>query len=141
MSESTEHCCSVIFLVVGEALDPDEITALLGMVPDRQWRQGERKSFVRVDGSIQHFDSTYSNGGWKRFIEESYRSRPLWEQLHHYIESLVRVRSTLHEFAARGLTMTLDCFVASSETIHLSVEVLRTLADLQVEIEFWFSPD
>src|SRR5207253_1126302 len=60
-----QHHCSTTLIVVGEDLDPDQVTEALGMEPDQSWRRGERKSLPLPGGKVMQFDSIYEDGCWK----------------------------------------------------------------------------
>ncbi len=38
------HYCSGTLIIVGDDLDPEELSIALGMTPDQSWRRGEQKT-------------------------------------------------------------------------------------------------
>src|SRR3954447_18589092 len=83
-SEEVDHCCSVTFVVVGDAL-PDDILASLELPPDRRWLKGERKSAQRPDGSTFVLDSINESSGWKFFLPEQLDKAELQKQISHWL--------------------------------------------------------
>ncbi len=131
--EGAEHCCSVTLIIVGEDLDPEEVTKALGMEAHQSWRQGERRAFLRPDGSIRHFDSVHEEGGWKHFLPDRYKkNRPLHEQFYLWLARLRELAEALKTLTARGWEVELDCFATGSEVLVLSNSELRELAELGV---------
>ena len=131
---SERHCCSVRLIVTGSDLDPDAVTAALGMEPDRSWRRGERKSFTRRDGSVRQFESIHDEGGWARRIPDRYRDEPLDRQLFLWVARLRELSDALRALRRRGWIIELDCFAATSEVVVLSHEDLGGLADLGIDL-------
>ena len=131
---SERHCCSVRLIVTGSDLDPDAVTAALGMEPDRSWRRGERKSFTRRDGSVRQFESIHEEGGWARRIPDRYRDEPLDRQLFLWVARLRELSDALRALRQRGWIIELDCFAATSEVVVLSHEDLGGLADLGIDL-------
>jgi hypothetical protein len=135
------HCCSVTLIVTGEDLDPAVVTAALGMTPDRSWRRGEYKSFVRGDGTTRVFDSIHDEGGWKCFMPSSEQTWPIQDQLASWLERLSGFRDVIRAFNDRGWDTELDGFVATSEFRHLPPGLMSKLAGLGLTLALTFSPD
>jgi hypothetical protein len=131
---SVTHCCSVRLIITGGDLDPDAVTAALGMEPDKSWRRGERKGFTRTDGSVRQFDSIHEEGGWTRRVPDRYRDEPLDRQLILWVARLHELSDALRALRRRGWVIELDCFAATSEVVVLSHEDLRGLADLGIDL-------
>lgn len=136
-----QHCCSVTLIVTGKDLDPDEVTALLGMTPDQSWRYGEHRSFVRNDGSTRVFDSIHDESGWKCFMPSAQSNWSLQEQLASWLDRLSGFGDHIRRFNDRGWETELNCFVASSEFLQLSTSILSKLAGLGLDLTITFSPD
>jgi hypothetical protein len=134
-----EHCCSVTLIVVGDDLDPDEVTAILGMPPDRSWRLGERKCFTRPDGTTHYFDSVNDQGGWKRFIPEGDRARPLQEQLAVWVDRLRDLTAGIAQLRQRNWEVELDCFAASGEFVFLPYRTLTKLGQWGIDLALTMS--
>lgn len=62
MSEEPESVCSAMLMVLGDDLVPQKITEQLGIEPNKSWLRGERKLFVRNDGTVHYFDNVYEWG-------------------------------------------------------------------------------
>ena len=132
MSTDGEHCCSVTLTVVGEDLDPEAVSKVLGMEPDRSWRRGDRKGLTRPDGTVKQFDSVYEDGGWKKFIPKQYQDKPLSDQVYLWLFNLHDLRDAIMGLQERGWVTELDCFTASTEVLVLFNDHLRQIADLGV---------
>jgi hypothetical protein len=128
-----KHCCSVTLIVVGADLDPEEVTKALGLAAHQSWRRGERKAFVRPDGSIRRFDSVHEEGGWKHFLPARHQeNRPLHDQFRLWLARLRGLAEAIKTLTARGWEVELDCFAIGSEVLVLSNRELRELAELGV---------
>ncbi len=57
MDEEPELVCSASLRIYGDDLVPETVTELLGLEPDQQWRRGDKRFFVRTDGTVHYFDS------------------------------------------------------------------------------------
>jgi hypothetical protein len=134
-----EHCCSVTLIVVGDDLEPDVVTSTLGWPPDQSWRRGERKRFMRPDGTERVFDSVHDWGGWKRFTADDERGRSLQDQVAAWLERLRVKGQALRCLHDRGWEVELDCFAATSECLDLPATVLGELAGLRVGLALTFS--
>ena len=112
-------------MVTGEDLDPDEVSSVLGMDAHKSWRRGERKTFVRPDGTIRVFESRHHRGGWKHRLPEKYQDLPLSEQVCHWRNRLRGLGEAIHSLMARGWVVELDCFTATNEVMVLGNRELR----------------
>jgi len=133
------HCCSATLRVVANDLDPDIVTTALGWPPDQTWRRGERKRFMRADGTERVFDSVHDAGGWARFGLADERASPLQDQVAAWLNRLRGKGPALQRLRDRGCEVELDCFAATSEYLHLPVALLAELATLGVDLAVTFS--
>lgn len=136
-----EHCCSVLLIVTGEDLDPDVVTAGLGLPPHKAWRRGERKRFTRPDGSELLLDSIHEQGGWKHLTPDKDINSSLQDQITAWLECLADKRQALRYLSNRGWDIELNCFAATSEYVYLHVSVLNELVDLGIHLSLTFSAD
>jgi Uma2 family endonuclease len=141
MSEqNVEHCCSVTLIVVGNVFNPDEFTELLGFVPDQCWYRGERKKWVRPDGSVREFDSISEQSGWKLFIPAEFKSEELSSQLDYWIDFIQKHVTALRELQPMGVEIILDLYISTLESAVLGPATLSQLGNLGIALEFTFSP-
>lgn len=136
MSSSVDPVTSATLLIFGGEFEPREVSKHLGLAAWRSWRKGERKSYVRKDGSTILFDSSHNWSGWKHKLSEELSSQPLEAQLEAWCE-LLRTRK-------RGLKLVrnmvekihLDCCIVCSSTTCFIVSPLvqETLAQLDVSL-------
>jgi hypothetical protein len=131
---------SATLVIVGTDLDPGEVTDALGLQPWQSWTRGDRKSYVRRDGTRAEFESIHEWGGWKLRLPDSRQSRDLVEQLRYWVE-LLRARSaSLLHFRDKGFTIELNCCLIGDDTIniHIPADVLKELARLHVDLDVSF---
>ena len=143
MSEEPEYVCSATLIILGDNLNPKEVTERLGLEPHQSWRKGERKSFVRSDGTVEYFDSVYEWGGWKCFITDERKDSELSEQLAWWCDLLEGREALMHELEEAGCLVQMNCFVAaeSSAEVIVSADLQRCLSSLHLELAISFSPD
>jgi hypothetical protein len=135
--ESTQ---SSTLVIIGAALDPSAVTASLKWQPWQSWRKGERKSFVRADGTRHVFDSTHEWGGWKLLIPDLWRDRELTDQLQYWTKTLKPKAQELRSLQEGGATIELNCCLITSAgtTLRVPAEVQRELSALGVDLDITF---
>jgi hypothetical protein len=134
-----EHHCSVTLIVTGDDLEPDEVTSALGWPPDQSWRRGERKRFIKPDGTERVFDSVHDWGGWKLFTADDERGRSLQDQIAAWLTRLRVKAQAIQHLRDRAWVVELNCFVATSECLELPATVIGDLAGLGVGLTLTFS--
>jgi hypothetical protein len=134
-----EHCCSVTLNVVGVDLEPNVVTSCLGWSPDQSWRRGERKRFMRPDGTERVFDSVHDRGGWKQFTAEDERGQSLEEQFAAWLERLRLKGQEIQRLHDHGWEIELDCFAATSECLDLPAAMIKEMAGLGIGLALTFS--
>lgn len=118
-------------MILGETLDPNVVTKLLGMRPNQQWRRGDKKSFKRKDGSVLQFDSRHEWGGWKKWSSAAERKKELPLLLEHWCRKLTAKKKALARVHTSGSEIFLDCFVVGgSSEFTLPPLLLAKLAGL-----------
>lgn len=127
---TSPHCCSVTLIVLGDDLEPDLVTSALGWSPNKSWRRGERKNFVRADGTKRVFDSVYEWGGWKLFSSDEERELSLREQVAAWLERLRGKAAAFKVLQQHGCEARLDCYTNTAEYLEFSAEALSELAGL-----------
>ena len=128
---------------VGYDVEPTEVTRGLGMFPDQAWSRGEFPKIMTPDGRLLQHPQRADWGGWKKFMPDRLRGEHLAVQLEHWATELDSKREVLRSFLARGWSLTLNCYVDSSDitVIELKAELLSMLALIGVDIELHFYPD
>lgn len=141
MPPDAEYTGSVMLMVLGDNLEPDEVSARLELVPSQAWRKGECLSFVRTDGVKLEYKSKHAWGGWKRFIEPSQAKFPIETQMEFWYKRLHNHIAALTYFKSKGWDCALDLFVTTDATASLvfSSALQKKIAELGVElrISFW----
>ena len=134
------HCCSITLIIIGDDLEPDEVTSALGWHPNQSWRRGENRRLTRRDGSARIFDSIHEQGGWKLWAPEDERELSLDDQFAAWMDRLQPRRQQLRDLHDRGWKTELNMFVATSESLDLPATCLTHLANSGVGVNLTFSP-
>ena len=136
MAPDPEYTGSVMLMILGDDLDPDEVSDRLGLAPSQAWRKGERHSFAKPDGSKLEFMSKHRGGGWKRFIGAGQEKLPLEAQLEFWHRKLRSRIAALSSFRSKGWDCVLDLFVTTDETasIIFSADLQSQISELGVEL-------
>jgi hypothetical protein len=130
-----------MLIIWGGDFDPDEVTRTLRLKPTRTWRKGERRSFRRADGSI-HLGSRRPWSGWKKWMTDRFRERPLESQLSFWLRLLTR-RSALGKLRKNGAVVELNCCLIhrGSVNVTLPAAMISKLAALGVQLDItWYAP-
>jgi hypothetical protein len=112
------------------------------MMPDQAWRRGERKSFIRADGTIHYFDSIFKWGGWKRFIAAEFQNQHLNQQLVFWERVLSERSAAITALAQQGFEVELNCciFTKTSTVVQIPAKLSTTFAALGVDLSLTFYP-
>src|SRR5438067_7276882 len=106
---------SATLIVLGEDLDPSEVTRVLGMFPDQAWRAGEVPQVQTPNGRWIESPRAVEWGGWKKFMPRSLNGEILEVQLEHWAGELESRAVAIESLRARDWSVTLDCFLTASE--------------------------
>ncbi|HEV7240801.1 MAG TPA: DUF4279 domain-containing protein [Thermoanaerobaculia bacterium] len=133
---------SVSLIVLGDDLEPGEITRALGMFPDQDWRKGDVPQIQTPDGRWIPGPAIAEWGGWKKFIPPVLVDDCLEVQLDHWANVLASKAHAIRAFRARGWSSTLDCFFTASEpeVAELKADLLAKLAAIGIDIDINFYP-
>ena len=131
MSPSRDDYTSSISLVIlGEELDPAQVSGALELESHDSWKKGQRKT---VGVQVHQW------GGWKRRLPPDLERAPFEDQLNYWINELLVKEEALETVVQFGNRAALDCFVsADAAWFKLSPQLLRKLAKLPVDMEFTF---
>jgi hypothetical protein len=135
-----EYSSSVMLMVLGDNLDPDNVSDKLSLVPSQWWRKGQNKFITLKDGTVKKFQDTYEWGGWKRFIEVDHKSDLLEEQLEYWCDILRGKERAISTLKNEGLYCALDIFISSNKTASIIIPVVlqNRIAQLGLELRFSF---
>jgi hypothetical protein len=140
MGSNGEYVSSATLIVIGDDLDPDDVSRELSLIPSDSWRKGERRSFVRQDGTRHVFESRYEWGGWKMRVSAEHDNDPLEAQLQFWVETLQDKKPALARLKSAGMQCILDLFVATNiARIILTEGLQKSVASLGLEIELTIS--
>jgi hypothetical protein len=132
-----------MLLIWGGHFDPQEVTRTLRLKPTKAWRKGERTSFRRTDGSVHYFDSRRPWSGWKKWMTDRFRERPLESQLSFWLRLLTPRRSALWKLRKNGAVVELNCCLIhrGSVNVTLPAAMISKLAALGVQLDItWYAP-
>jgi hypothetical protein len=131
---------SVTLMILGEALDPGEVTKLLGLRPSRHWCRGDQKSFSRSGSSVLLFDTRHDWSGWKKWSSATERKKEFVPLVEHWCRKLTPKKKTLGRLRRSGAEVFLDCFlVGETSEFALPPALLAKLADLHLTLRVAFS--
>ena len=139
-----EYVGSTTLIVLGDDLDPDQVSAELGLEPSQCWRKGQA-SLRLSDGSTRLRAGKHEWGGWKLLVAPEQKDCPIESQLEFWVELLQSRAAALKRLRLRGFECALDLVVTSSETasIFLSSQLQKevTALGLDVRLSFWASSE
>ena len=117
------------FILTGSDLDPDQITAQLGITPSRTWRTGD---LVMERASIRH-----KNNGWS-VKSDIPMSEDLEEHVEMVLQRLKPAWKSLRKLSTR-YTALIDCVVYSHggarPAIFFNKDVIKRISELNAEID------
>jgi hypothetical protein len=134
---------SATLMVWGGDPDPQGITRSLRMRPSRSWRKGERQSYKSNGGSTHEFKSIHQWSGWKRWLSDRERRRPVERQVQLWVSRLRPHAAALRRLRSRGINVEINCCVIwdTSVSVRLSHELISSLAVLGVDLDIkWYAP-
>jgi hypothetical protein len=119
----------VAFRVVGDFLDPDIVTASLGVTPTHAHRKGQLMS--------HHSERCYHTGVW--LLESTLlETEPVDEQLHQIMGMLSSRANSIQQLIAEGLKAEFYCsYFFNREqggVLELSPETLAELASMRIPL-------
>jgi len=141
-NKDEEYVNSADLIIVGEDLDPAEITRILGLSPDDAWKKGEQRSYKLPNGPIRELDGVYENGGWKKHeTPKMEKEEFLGVKLIYWKFILEALKNELREIIEMGYEIELNCFVCTSSSIALMIEpsILKGFGDLGIKLDVTFS--
>jgi hypothetical protein len=113
-------------------LEPEKVTALLGLRPTESQKKGE----LWENGSTQ---KQYKLGGWFLSSEFSSESRDVRRHLHWLLGKIKSKEKQLKKLQHEGCRMDISCYwvsVSGHGGPTLSPKIMRELSDLNIEV--WF---
>jgi hypothetical protein len=131
---------SATLIVLGDDLDPDFVSNLLGVLLDQKWRRGELKSIKRKNGSVLRFKSRYKWGGWKSFLNKSEDKKELPQQIAIWCDRLLLKKNAVRKLQKLNYWIVIDCCIVSSgaESIRLDAKIHKKLSDLKIDLDITF---
>ncbi len=129
MSKSTN--VEVSLVLRGKELDPDYITAKIGIMPELSFRRGEKR---RKD------PKEWPHGLWMVSSSEQVKSSDLIDHLIWMIEKLEAVRPDILEILQNSeIDAVISCFwimINTHETFIMNPDMLKKIASFNIKMEF-----
>jgi hypothetical protein len=142
MAEEIKEYCACKLLVRGDELDPEQVTALLGVEPSEAHRLGDHLPYPRNHKDAgKPSDLIARTGTWKLDVDKE--KKWSWDaeaQLDYWCVFLTSREAAIRKLQARGFEVVLDCFVDEGPVVYvdLSAELMQTLGNLGVALKFAF---
>jgi hypothetical protein len=132
---SPDYLSYVTLAVVGDDLDPGEVTRTLRLFPSQSWRRGEPMGHAP--------NSTYRGSGWKKSLPEAELALPLEGQLLYWVRELYGRAEGIYRLVRAGHECSLVCYIGSSgsASIVLPVALQKAVAALGLQLEISFFAD
>jgi hypothetical protein len=134
---------STHLLVLGEMLDPDEISNMLQVDYSQAWRRGDKKRRRDgPDGAPRYFNSLHEEGGWKIFSSDDVRLLSIEQQLDHWCGILERAPLWAEFLQQNNLRAWVDCLIITDSIVGVdfSSYILLRLSILNVRLMLTFQP-
>lgn len=111
--EDREYICSVTLMILGEKMEPDSVSTLLRLRPNKSWRRGTQSA---ISGNAHQWS------GWKKFAPPSIQEKRLETQLAYWVKTLDKNKDALRKLVRAGSYCALDCFITTEATASIIVE-------------------
>jgi len=108
---------------------PAEVTAALGLDPDRAWVAGERNTFHLPSGDIRELASVSERSGWKKFSPDDLVEP---EQIVEYWVEFVRLRVSAFLTLPAATTASIEVLIQENQGLDITPEDLATLSSARV---------
>ena len=131
---------SVTLIILGDDLDPSEVTRVFGTFPDQAWRAREAPEIQTPNGRWIQIPRAAECGGRKKFMPKELRNELLEGQLEHWIMELGSKSEIVRGLQGRGWSVTLDCVISTSEVdvAELKADLLAKLAAIGTDVDIHF---
>ena len=127
----------IVFLtILGDELNPDELTQLFDIEPDEAWSAGDNKALYGLP------QKTYKWGGWRKSVSPQFLDEELEPQVDHWCQFLRQHQTEIKKMQKDGIAFSLDCLIESEETafIQFDPKLTRELSELKLCIDLTFNP-
>lgn len=139
MAKDNKIVSSATLIVLGDDLDPDQVTEQLALAPSQAWRKGENKRVTGYDGRTRFYESVYEWGGWKLWLSEELREMSFPSQLAHWSQLLKERAAEVNGLKEEGFTVELNCCVISKTySVQVPSELQALFGSLGVDLDITF---
>jgi hypothetical protein len=136
MNDETEELeadvYSATLMILGDELNPQDVTDQLGIEPSQSWRKGEHKSFTNNDETIRYLDSKHEYSGWKCFLPGEQEHLELSEQLNWWCNFLRGKEAVMLSLEEKGCWLEMNCFATGA--VEISADTQIRLSDLSLNL-------
>src|SRR5579883_205296 len=109
-----ELLCRSKLAIYGRDLDPNIVTASLGVFPDQAFKRGEasfaRDASGKIDGS-RPSGYTHSKGSWQKNAEQSLLKRFVSDHLDYWCRFLESHEKDFRQFLTNGFTIHISFYI------------------------------
>jgi hypothetical protein len=140
MSVDDSNLFSTLLMVLGTDLDPDRVTAALGVEPDQTWRRGSTETLLRTDDGaprVMTRAKPHEWGGWKKVASDELRQFEVARQLRHWLELLEPRHEAVQSLLNADHQVFIDIYVATASAcgFTLPAAVQARMAALGVDLQ------
>lgn len=121
-----EYTSYISLLVLGDELQPRNVSRTLGLRPTQSWSKGDPKQNT---GRKASKISVHSWGGWKKAAPASQSALPFSSQLRYWVRTLRHKTPQLLKLTRQGHLCVLNCYLATSATASI---VIPSVLQLEV---------
>jgi len=136
--------CKSNFSVVGRDLDPEMVTRVLGIAPDRAFKRGEQSFAWNRDGTFDYSRPTpykHSKGSWLKSINKSFWIQFVPEHLAHWSEFLRAHEGSFRQWLSEGSNIAISFYIDWAPTdFCVSAQIMKVLGDFDVDLRFGVWP-
>jgi hypothetical protein len=121
-AEELEEDVSLTSLIIlGDELNPQDLTVILGLEPEYSWRK---------DDAVPDSDYSYHGGGWKCYIPSENQDLEVGDQLNWWCQLLESKASFLRSFEGKDFQWEINCFATSG--LEIKPNVLERMSKLRL---------
>lgn len=130
---------SLFLMIIAKDLEPDRVSAALGLRPWQSWRKGETKGVTLRSGRSLRFRSLYKWGGWKFHLGSPNTEKALIRKMTDFAKKLTARKTPLRALVRSGHEVYLVSLIQDTSSLVIPPELHGLLAGLGVhlQIDFW----
>ena len=132
MTTGCSYTSSVTLVITGENISPDEVTSIIGLIPNKVWKKGDERKFK--NGRV----FVYPWSGWKLLMDDEVADKGFEEQLAYWCAILFPRKEALEQITSKSMSIFLECYLSVEDQITTSVDnhLLTKLASTGASLSF-----